>query len=595
MHSIPVTIKKRLLSGWMISLWALFVFPLLAAAAPNIVLVMTDDQGYGDLGCHGNSMIRTPHLDRLHSQSVRFTDFHVDPTCSPTRAALLTGRYSTRAGVWHTIMGRSLLFHDELTLSEVLAANGYRNGIFGKWHLGDNYPMRPQDRGFHEVLVHGGGGIGQTPDFWGNDYFDDTYWRNGRPEKQKGYCTDVFFDAALRFIEENKDRPFFVYLPTNVPHSPFHVDGRYAEPYREHGVPGTMAQFYGMIENLDENVGRLRARLSQWGLERNTLFIFMTDNGTAAGVTPRPASGAPGAESEAPKQRPSWLGFNAGMRGQKGSEYDGGHRVPFFVHWPGGGLTGGRDVSQLAAHLDLLPTLVELCDLKFEPKNPLDGRSLVPLLRGDAKHWPDRTLFVHVQREEIPPKWKRSSVMTGRWRLVNGAELHDIKSDPGQQTNVAKLHPAVVEQLRADYEQWWKGLEPRFEEYGWIVIGSDQENPALITCHDWHADIKNVPWHHGQVKSLPQANGYWMIEVARAGEYEFTLRHQPASAPLPLRASRARLKIGDREVEDSVPEGADAATLRLTLAPGRYRMETWLESGTDSRGAFFVEARRGSM
>ena len=192
-------------------------------APPNVVLVVTDDQGYGDLGCHGNPILRTPNLDALYRRSVRLTDFHVGPTCAPTRASLMTGRYCNRTGVWHTIMGRSLLRRDEVTMADVFAAGGYRTGIFGKWHLGDNYPYRPQDRGFHEVLIHGGGGVGQTPDAWGNDYFDDTYLHNGTPEKFSGYCTDVWFDGAMRFIEDNRDRPFFAYLATNAPHSPYRV------------------------------------------------------------------------------------------------------------------------------------------------------------------------------------------------------------------------------------------------------------------------------------------------------------------------------------------------------------------------------------
>jgi arylsulfatase A-like enzyme len=288
---------------------------------PNVVLVLTDDQGYGDLACLGNPILRTRNLDALYGQSVRLTDFHVSPTCSPTRAALMTGRYNNRTGVWHTVMGRSLLRRDEVTMADLFAAAGYRTGIFGKWHLGDNYPFRPQDRGFQEVLCHGGGGIGQTPDFWGNDYFDDTYWHNGVLEKSTGYCTDVWFDAALRFIESNRHRPFFAYVATNAPHSPYRVAEKYSRLYAGQTVPN--AGFYGMITNIDENVGRLMRTLQRLGLEENTILIFMTDNGTAAGMQ-------------------GGKGFNAGMRGTKGSEYDGGHRVPCFLHWPAGDLGEAR-------------------------------------------------------------------------------------------------------------------------------------------------------------------------------------------------------------------------------------------------------------
>ena len=249
---------------------------------PNIVIILTDDQGYGDVACLGNKEIKTPAMDRLYADSVRLTNFHVDPTCSPTRSALMTGRYSSRTGVWHTIMGRSIMHPDEVTIAEIFAQGGYRTGCFGKWHLGDNFPCRPQDQGFHEVLVNGGGGVTQTPDYWGNDYFDDTYWHNGKPTKQTGYCTDVFFNGAMRFIEKNKNRPFFCYIPTNAAHGPFLVAKKYSEPYKKMGIASPRAEFYGMITNIDENLARLRKKLKSLGLEENTILIFMTDNGTAA-------------------------------------------------------------------------------------------------------------------------------------------------------------------------------------------------------------------------------------------------------------------------------------------------------------------------
>ncbi|MEK6237099.1 MAG: arylsulfatase, partial [Planctomycetales bacterium] len=320
--------RRRNSARFSTALWTMmFAFMVLtccaqaASAKPNVILVITDDQGYGDVAAHGNTMIKTPNLDKLHGQAVRLTDFHVDPTCSPTRSALMSGRYSTRTGVWHTIMGRSLMSGAELTVAEVFQSAGYATGMFGKWHLGDNYPCRPQDQGFQEAFYNGGGGVTQTPDFFGNDYFDDTYYRNGKPEKTEGYCTDVWFDNAMAFIEKNAKagKPFFTYLTTNAPHGPFLVADKYSQPYRDAGVPGNMAPFYGMITNIDENMGRLSAKLDQLKIADNTILIFMTDNGTAAGA---------GGRGKKPSK--GWKGFNAGMRGAKGSEYDGGHRVPFF-------------------------------------------------------------------------------------------------------------------------------------------------------------------------------------------------------------------------------------------------------------------------
>lgn len=547
------------------------------AARPNVVLVMTDDQGYGDLACHGNTQIKTPNLDRLYADSVRLTDFHVDPTCSPTRAALMTGRYSSRTGVWHTIMGRSLMRANEVTLADLFRAAGYRTGIFGKWHLGDNYPLRPQDRGFDEVLVHGGGGVGQTPDYWGNDYFDDTYFHNGTPHHYAGYCTDVWFDAALQFIEAHRDRPFFAYIPTNAPHGPYLVAEKYSQPYHDMGIPSPRAEFYGMITNADENVARLRAKLHELDLEDNTILIFMTDNGTAAG-----------------KRDPG--GYNAGMRGTKGSQFEGGHRVPCFFHYPAGGLVGGRDVEQLAAHVDILPTLAKLCDIESGQPLPIDGKSLARLLQqGEEVAWPERTLFVHSQRIEHPEKWRRSAVMTERWRLVDGNQLYDIQADPGQKTNVAAKHADVVSRLRKQYDAWWEGLSIRFDEYVRLELGASPANPTNLTCHDWHAPIDQVPWNQNLIERDAPANGFWAVEIQQPGRYEFTLRCRPAEAEVehPLGAVAARVQVGDQEATEKIEATAASALVSLDLPAGPARMQTWLEGeDSSSRGAYYVEVRR---
>jgi arylsulfatase A-like enzyme len=552
---------------------AVLLAPSLAPAAdrqPNVILIVTDDQGYGDLGCHGNPILKTPNLDKLHAQSVRLTNFHVDPTCSPTRSALLTGRYSSRTGVWHTVMGRSLLRRDEVTAANVFAAGGYRTGVFGKWHLGDNHPYRPQERGFGEVLTFGGGAIRNTPDVWGNNYFDDTLRHNGRLEKASGYCTDVFFAAATRFVEENKARPFFCYLPTNAPHAPYNAAGKYSQPYRDRGVPDQRARFYGMIANIDENVGRLLARLTELGLEDDTVVIFMTDNGTAAGAD---AKGG---------------GYAAGMRGIKGSEYEGGHRVPCFLRWPGK-LTGGRDVGRLTAHIDLLPTLIDLCALKKPDGVKFDGVSLRPLLTGKGD-WPERTMFVHSQRIDHPEKWRKCAVMTDRWRLVNGTELYDLPADPGQKTDVAAANAPVVAALRKAYDGWWADISGRFGEYCEIVVGSEKENPTALACHDWHGEI--APSGQDMVLKGVVANGFWAIDVARAGKYEITLRQQPAAAKFVIPATAARLKVGETDETKAVPVGSASVTFPVKLPAGKTRLQTWLtEKDGTSRGAYFVEVK----
>jgi arylsulfatase A-like enzyme len=544
---------------------------------PNVILVMTDDQGYGDLSCHGNKIIKTPNLDKLHSQSTRLMDFHVSPTCSPTRAALMTGRYCNRTGVWHTIMGRSLLRKDEVTMADVFRAGGYRTGIFGKWHLGDNYPFRPQDRGFDEVLVHGGGGVGNIQDYWGNDYFDDTYFRNGKPEKFTGYCTDIWFAEAINFIDANKNAPFFCYLPTNAPHGPYRVPEQYSREYKDKGVN---ANFYGMIANIDENMGRLEAKLKDLDIEDNTILIFLTDNGTSAGHSGK-------------------NGYNAGMRGNKGNKYEGGHRVPFFIRWPGV-LDSGRDVERLTAHIDIVPTLIDLCGLTKPADVKFDGVSIMPLLTGSDTGWPERTIITDSQRVEHPQKWRKSSVMTDRWRLIDGKELYDIKADPGQKNDIAEQHPQVVAQLRAEYEKWWADTSTRFGEYCRTILGSEYENPVKLTSHDWHTD---GPWNQGQVRRTPRGNSFWAVEVARDGEYEISLCRWPMEAGVPINSAvekaaalnitSARLKIADVDQSRPVAKGELSAKFRVRLKAGKTRLMTWLTDDKGvSRGAYYVYVKK---
>ena len=480
---------------------------------PNVVFILTDDQGYGDLACNGNPWIKTPEMDKLHLVGVRFTNFHSGTTCAPTRASLMTGKHFDRVGVWHTIMGRSLLKPGEKTLADRMKEAGYSTAIFGKWHLGDNYPFRPQDRGFEESLVLRGGGVGQAPDFWGNDYFDDTYFRNGKPEKQIGYCTDVWFSEALHFIENKKDQPFFCYIATNAPHGPYNVDPKYSLPYSgNQQIPSK--EFYGMISNIDENLGRLRNNLEKLGIADNTILIFMTDNGTAAGVN-------------TDNQGYVNMGYGAGMRGKKGSEYEGGHRVPFLVYWKNGGIMGGKDEERLAYAPDVLPTILDLCGIKIKVEDQFDGVSLKQLLKDNPAQWQDRILIVDTQRDEKMKKWKKSAVMSQQWRLINGSELYQIGCDPEQRTDVASQYPQVVSRMRNAYETWWKGIEPSNEEVYSIVIGSEHENPVRLSSHDLHSDGDNPAWSQDMVREGIGPIGKWMVDVAEAGEYEFKLMRWP--------------------------------------------------------------------
>jgi len=556
-----------------------------APERPNVVLVMTDDQGYGDLGCHGNKMLKTPNIDELYARCVRLTDFHVSPTCSPTRASLLTGRHCNATGVWHTVMGRSMLRKDEVTMADCFKASGYKTGVFGKWHLGDNYPFRPKDRGFDEVLIHGGGAIGNTPDFFGNDYFDDTYFRGAAPEQAKGYCTDVWFDNALGFIKDctKKNNPFFCYIPTNAAHGPYRVADRYREMYESNpDVPN--ANFYGMLTNIDDNMGRLVRFLRENNLEKNTILIFMTDNGSTFGVS-------------------KGKGFNAGLRGRKGSEYEGGHRVPFFIHWPGGGLTGPRDIDPVTAHIDILPTLIDFCNLKKPVGPEIHGKSLKPLFHNPAD-WKPRTLVTDSQRLEELTKWRKCSVMTDKWRLVNGKELYEIKKDPSQKANVAGDHPDIVERLGAEYEKYWKIISRRADEYCPSILGHDAQNPTCLTSHDWHDNGLGYPvFDQSQVRKAVKSNGFWAVDIARPGRYEFQLRRWPQETDAPINAAiaggkainavTARIKIAGIEQTTAVRPTDKAATFTLTLKAGPAKLQTWLiEKDNTPRGAYYVYVRR---
>lgn len=435
----------------------------LAGSAPNIILMITDDQGYGPLGCHGHPWIQTPHLDRLHDRSVRFTRFLVSPTCAPTRSALMTGRHPMRNGVTHTILERERLTLDAVTLPQVLKPAGYRSGVFGKWHLGDEDPYQPQRRGFDEAFIHGAGGIGQAyacscADAPGNKYFDPVIRHNGSFVKTHGFCTDVFFTAALGWIKQVKDdnSPFFAYITTNAPHGPFIAPSKNAKRFTDLGFGEQQAGFYGMIENIDENVGRLLDKLQAWNLLDKTVIIFMSDNGMTGGGSGKGVLGrtADGKELEF---------YNAGMKGLKGSVDEGGVRVPFFVRWDGR-ISPDRDIDRLAAHLDVLPTLAALAGVPL-PEGQVEGRNLLPLLSAPDAEWTDRYLFSHQGRWRTGDnpdnhQWKNFSVRNQRFRFVENIALYDLQNDSGQTTNVIAEYPQLVQQMRAAYDGWWRKTRP---------------------------------------------------------------------------------------------------------------------------------------
>jgi arylsulfatase len=441
--------------------------PRLAGRRPNIVLVLTDDQGYGDFSINGNPVLRTPNLDRVAREGVQFRDFHVSPTCAPTRSALLSGRHEFKNGVTHTIFERERMSLDTVTLAQVLRSAGYATGIFGKWHLGDEDAYQPERRGFDEAFVHGGGGIGQTypgscGDAPGNTYFDPVVRHNGTFVKTSGYCTDVFTAQALRWMEGAKDRgPFFAYIPYNAAHEPLQVRPEDEARYRDRVANERVAKFFGMVANIDDNVGGILARLHEWGIESRTLVIVMNDNGGTVGCGV----------------------FEAGLRGRKGTAWEGGTRAASFWRWPGAIRPGVSDA--LTAHLDVFRTLATLAGAKLDAAvdAQVEGRDLVPLLEEPGSAWPDRVLVTHRGRwpQGTPPqKLGECSVRNRRYSLVrvgDAWELFDLRDDPGQRRNVAAQHPGVVSELSTAYDRWWEEVKPR-------LVNESARGPAVNPFKD---------------------------------------------------------------------------------------------------------------
>ena len=586
-----------------------------AADRPNVLVVMTDDQGYGDLSCHGNPVVQTPHLDRLWSESVRFTDFHVAPMCTPTRGQLLTGTDALRNKASNVSSGRALLRADLPTAADHFAAAGYATGLFGKWHLGDNFPYRPQDRGFDTSLWFPSSHINSLPDAWNNDYFSDTLIRDGRRVATVGYCTDAFFGAATEWITSRPPgQPWFCYLATNAAHWPHFVPTEFVPPVRERlkaardRLPSMsdkqaeeLVRFLAMIENIDANFGRLEQTLLQSGLRRDTVVVFLTDNGSTMGER----------------------SFNAGMRGKKTQLWEGGHRVPLFVRWPGGDFGHPRDVPGLTHVQDVLPTLLELCGVEATSEVAFDGISLGPQLRGrEDRVSPDRRLVINysrmpgMDREHLGdrpsvPQKQGAAVLWQDWRLLYGQELYDLAADPLQTRDVASEHPAVVASMRRTLDEWWDGLPADVLEPERVVIGHTAENPTRLTACEWLDEFVD---QQRQVRRLDRKDGVLHVEVAEAGTYRFTLSRYPAEADLgigeaipptpvtdgtyvagrPLEVASARLRVGSQSQQQPATPSDRSVTFELALSTGPSEVQaTFLDAeGRSLVGAYYVGVER---
>lgn len=585
-----------------------------ATTKPNVILIITDDQGYGDLACHGNPVAQTPHLDRLHAQSIRLTDFHAAPMCTPTRGQLLTGLDAARNGAVNVSSGRTLLRADLQTMADLFRADGYRTGVFGKWHLGDNYPYRPQDRGFEESLWFPSSHISSLPDYWENDYFDDVYCHNGERKRYQGYCTEVFFREAMNWLGDRAaaDEPFFAYLPTNAPHAPLWVPSEDREAMEaafaehEHLLPDltpelrqNIIRFLAMIRNLDGYVGQLRGFLRERGIDRNTLLIFMTDNGSTFGPTY----------------------YNAGMRGAKMSLWEGGHRVPCFMHWPDGDLGEPRDIDGLTQVQDILPTLIDFCGLSAPDGPPMDGISLAATLRGEESVPTERMLpinYSRMARYDYPTPDSQSvirregaAVLWQRWRLLEGTALYNLDSDPLQEENVIDQYPEIARQMTEALDAWWDDVEPTANSIQRIIIGSDAENPTMLSACEWRDVFVD---QQRQVRIGERKNSYWHLEVERAGTYRFELRRWPRESGLHLTEACPAVQLADGALDGGVAlpiAGArvlierqlytqpveprdDAAVFTVLLGRGPTLLHTWFDDERKQPicGAYYVYVER---
>lgn len=561
---------------------------------PNVLIIITDDQGLSDVGFYGNPSLETPNLDALARNSVRLEDFLASPTCSPTRAALITGRHEFKVGITHTISGRSLLKPNIPTLSAHLQRAGYRTGIFGKWHLGETYPSRPEDKGFDEVFVHLGGGIGQTPDFWGNQYFDPMIQHNGEWVPTEGYCTGIFTDAAWDWIDSDDKEPWFAYIAYNAPHVPLQIHEELAQKYLDKDLPESQARFYAMIDDLDREVGELLAKLKAKGLAENTIVVFMGDNGSAKGGKP--------AEME----------YNAGLRGTKASAYQGGVRVPCFIRWPDGGIEGGRSVNQLAGVIDLFPTIAELTGVPLDHMLAVDGRSITPLLKGTVDSWSDRTMVTHVGRwangNAAAHKHIGSAIRNERFSLVNGSELYDLVNDSGETLNVAEQFPEVFDTLTAKYEKWWHEVRPMAEDVPPITVGAPEAPVSHLTCMDWGASGVGddggfyPPWNQGYVNTLasgqPLSNiapiGAWKLYFAQSGKYRITVSTYPIEANVAtpaLKQGNATLYLNQKAFNRSIHAGDRKIIFNLNIKQGEHSLEALIRCNDGSipeHGAFYA-------
>ena len=555
---------------------------------PNVVIVIMDDLAYGDLACHGNPYTSTPKLDQLYRESTRLTRYLSGPVCTPARAALFTGRHPFRTRAIDTYLGRSMIDPSEVTLAELLRDAGYTTGLFGKWHLGDCYPMRPIDKGFDECVMHRGGGMCQPSDLGRKSYFDPDLVHNGQLQRYLGYCTDIFFDEALRFIEEKSGQPFFAYIGTNAPHNPLDVAEDWSRRYRDLNLSDSVARLYGMVENIDYNIGRLTRKLEDLGIGENTILIYTSDHGPCG--SSRDESGQ--------------IRFNAGLRGIKGALYEGGIRVPCFIRWPVEN-SGERDLDRLANPIDILPTLCAATEVDTPADRTIDGANLLPLLRQEMEvsDWPDRTICMQWHRGDTAVRDRNYAAIGQRYKLhrheeLDEDELYDLQADPAEENDISRANPERIASLRSEYVRWFDDVSntrPDNYEAPRIVIGTKYENPTSLTRQDWRLYGDEEGWD-------AEHPGFWMVEIATNGIYSLLVETDDLTE---MQGATLRFKCGSQQIghkikwRDDVPRSSNRdkgefVFERVDLERGEQTLEAYLELNGRKWGVQRVTVRKRS-
>lgn len=536
------------------------------ASGPNVLVVLIDNHSYFELSRNDHQIVKTPRIDRLAEEGVSFSNFYAPPFCSPSRTALLTGRYALRAGVHNTIGGVSILNKNEKTIANFLKEAGYKTGVFGKWHLGNTYPYAPKFRGFDEVFIHGGGGMSQLEDYYGNNHMNATYEHNGQYVKSRGYSTDVLFDQGIDFITRNREEPFFCFISTPAVHFPTLKHPENTKRLLDRGVPDSKNMaIYSMIENVDDNVGRLLDYINEIGLKENTLVIVASDQG----VNDRGAAV-----------------HRTGEFIDRGVQYDEKHQVYCMIQYPQLTDKNPGQIDELAGIVDITPTILDICGLDIIDN--LDGQSLKPLLARSGNWNNERELIIQCPRKRERKKWENVSIKYQNWRFVDGNQLYNVNRDRGQKVNIIDDHPELVQKFNKSYEKFWNSLAPAKELVSPHILGSTKAPAVRLNGMDWYSG--GAPWHQGNLDEKTH-QGKWLVEIEHDGRYSFELRRYPREASKPIGATNAAIKIGRSKIEVELDLLDKKAILEMELKKGKYDLQTFFKDDTsphENWGAYYV-------